>query len=135
MPEAFRLVADKGQLETVLVNVAANSRDAMPSGGRITFSAVRQTVEPEATGDTGLSSGSYIVIAVADTGCGMDQATLTRASEPFFTTKGVGRELASAWPLREVSLNNPAVVCISRARETLERPCRYGCRRRGHRSC
>ena len=45
MPEAFRLVADKGQLETVLVNVAANSRGtAMPSGGRITFSAVRQIV-------------------------------------------------------------------------------------------
>ena len=91
MPEAYRLVADKGQLETVLVNVAANSRDAMPSGGRITFSAIRDTAAPAATGDMGLSPGSYIVIAVADTGCGMDQATLAHASEPFFTTKGIGR--------------------------------------------
>ena len=53
MPEPFRLVADKGQLETVLVNIAANSRDAMPTGGRITFSAMRQTVEPAVTSTTG----------------------------------------------------------------------------------
>jgi signal transduction histidine kinase/CheY-like chemotaxis protein len=91
MPEPFKLFADKGQLETVLVNIAANSRDAMPSGGRITFSAARQSVLPVSNGSTDPSSGSYIVIAVADTGCGMDQAILSRASEPFFTTKGVGQ--------------------------------------------
>jgi PAS domain S-box-containing protein len=91
MQEPFWLTADKGQLETVLVNFAANSRDAMPTGGRITFSATRQTVEPAVMSTTELSPGSYIVIAVADNGCGMDQATLARASEPFFTTKGIGR--------------------------------------------
>jgi CheY-like chemotaxis protein len=63
----------------------------MPTGGRITFSATRQTVEPAVMSTTELSPGSYIVIAVADNGCGMDQATLARASEPFFTTKGIGR--------------------------------------------
>jgi CheY-like chemotaxis protein len=73
------------------VNLAANSRDAMPSGGRITFSATRQSVSPVVNDSTELSSGSYIVIAVADTGCGTDQAILSRASEPFFTTKGVGQ--------------------------------------------
>ena len=52
LPEPFRLLADKGQLETVLVNLAANSRDAMPSGGRITFSATRQSVSPVANGST-----------------------------------------------------------------------------------
>ena len=90
MPSQLRLVADKGQLETVLVNIAANSRDAMPAGGTITFSALR-TVEPVTSGAAGLSPGAYIVIAVTDTGCGMDHVTLTRASEPFFTTKGVGQ--------------------------------------------
>jgi PAS domain S-box-containing protein len=91
MPERFRLVADKGQLETVLVNIATNSRDAMPAGGSLTFTAERRTVEMEATGVAELSPGAYIMILVTDTGCGMDQATLFRASEPFFTTKGVGQ--------------------------------------------
>ena len=67
----------------------------MPSGGEIIFSAVRRTVEPATKGTMGLSPGSYIVIAMADTGCGMDQATLARAVEPFFTTKGVGQGTGS----------------------------------------
>jgi PAS domain S-box-containing protein len=91
MAERFQLVADKGQLETVLVNIATNSRDAMPSGGTITFTARRQLVSPDAARCVELQAGSYIVIAIADTGVGMDQTILARAAEPFFTTKGVGR--------------------------------------------
>jgi len=78
-------------LETVLVNIAANSRDAMPHGGAISFSAARRTIEPVEEGATELAPGSYIVISVADNGSGMDRTTLRRATEPFFTTKGIGQ--------------------------------------------
>ncbi len=83
------LLADRRQLETVLINLAANARDAMPGGGRLTLSAALE-FNPE-----GLSvevlPGPYIRIEAADTGHGMDAQTLARASEPFFTTKDVGR--------------------------------------------
>jgi len=88
MPPAF---VDRSQLETVLVNLATNARDAMPSGGRLSFSADRETLP--ATGQThpaGPRPGAYVRLAVADTGQGMDAATLRRATEPFFTTKGHG---------------------------------------------
>jgi signal transduction histidine kinase/ActR/RegA family two-component response regulator len=85
------LLADKGQLETVLVNLATNGRDAMPGGGRLTLSAEPESVS--AAGGAvpgGLPPGRYVRLAVADTGAGMDGATLGRAGEPFFTTKPVG---------------------------------------------
>ena len=83
-------LADKGQLEAVLVNLAANSRDAMQDGGAIVISAETETV---AAGQyaTGLQPGPYIRLAVADNGIGMDAALLKRAVEPFFTTKGPGK--------------------------------------------
>jgi CheY-like chemotaxis protein/anti-sigma regulatory factor (Ser/Thr protein kinase) len=77
------LTADKGQLETVLVNLATNARDAMESGGSLTFSA---SAEDTAMG----RPGRYVRIAVTDTGTGMDSATRARAMDPFFTTKGRG---------------------------------------------
>ncbi len=82
-------LADKAQLETALVNLAVNARDAMPEGGVLTISARAETV-PEAD-PTGRPTGSYIRITVTDTGRGMDAATLARAGEPFFTTKPLGR--------------------------------------------
>jgi signal transduction histidine kinase/CheY-like chemotaxis protein len=91
LTEPFRLFADKAQLETVLVNLAANSRDAMPGGGSIRLSTARHTVKPGEQVPGELSPGAYIVVTVADNGCGMDQATLARAAEPFFTTKPVGQ--------------------------------------------
>ena len=91
IPESLKLFADKGQLETVLVNIATNSRDAMPSGGRIGFSATSHKIEPSGQEAIELSPGSYVVITVIDNGCGMDRATLARVTEPFFTTKGVGQ--------------------------------------------
>jgi len=88
-------LVDRSQLETVLVNLATNARDAMPGGGRLVFSATLESVGEEAVADgsphpSGLAPGAYVRLAVADTGQGMDAATLARAGEPFFTTKGHG---------------------------------------------
>jgi signal transduction histidine kinase/FixJ family two-component response regulator len=88
--ERLKLVADRPQLETVLVNLVTNSRDAMPGGGTITFCFFREVVAPGSHHVAGLRPGSYVASVVADTGVGMDQTTLSRASEPFFTTKGRG---------------------------------------------
>ncbi|WP_301589917.1 hybrid sensor histidine kinase/response regulator [Sabulicella glaciei] len=85
------LLADKGQLETVLVNLATNARDAMPEGGTLRFVAAAETVTPDAPHPLGLAPGGYVRVAVSDTGTGMDAATLARVSEPFFTTKPEGR--------------------------------------------
>ena len=86
------LLADKGQLQTVLVNLAANARDAMPGGGTLTISAEVESVEAGgASFRPGLLPGRYVRLTVADTGEGMSADVLARASEPFFTTKGVGK--------------------------------------------
>jgi CheY-like chemotaxis protein/two-component sensor histidine kinase len=80
---------DPNQLELALLNLALNARDAMPLGGRLTISAHRERI---GVGDVpGLQPGDYVCIAERDTGEGMDEVTLKRATEPFFTTKGAGR--------------------------------------------
>jgi CheY-like chemotaxis protein len=81
--------ADPNQLELVLVNLMVNARDAMPHGGTITISARAEIVGERSV--PGLKPGSYVCITVTDTGGGMDAATLVRACDPFFTTKGVGK--------------------------------------------
>lgn len=85
------LLADKGQLETVLVNLATNARDAMPGGGELRFSAAFETVPGAALPAHGLRAGEYVRLCVADTGMGMDAEVLARACEPFFTTKDIGQ--------------------------------------------
>ena len=84
------LLADKAQLETVLVNLAVNARDAMPDGGTLLLAAAPDTVLGR-THPAGLAPGGYLRLSVSDTGTGMDAATLARASEPFFTTKPLGQ--------------------------------------------
>ena len=79
---------DPNQLELAVLNLALNARDAMPDGGRLRISAQRET---GATGSPSLEDGDYVRMTVTDTGTGMDEATLKRCSEPFFTTKEVGR--------------------------------------------
>jgi len=80
---------DPNQLELALLNLALNARDAMPLGGKLTISGHREQV---AIGDVpGLEPGEYVCITERDTGEGMDEVTLKRATEPFFTTKGAGR--------------------------------------------
>ena len=79
---------DPNQLELAILNLALNARDAMPDGGQLRIAAQR---EAAATGLASLEAGEYVRMAVTDTGTGMDEATLKRCSEPFFTTKEVGR--------------------------------------------
>jgi signal transduction histidine kinase/ActR/RegA family two-component response regulator len=93
-PNLPPLFADQAQLETVLVNLAVNARDAMPDGGTLTLYARCETVAgggPDGgTADAGPLPGDYLRLDMTDTGTGMDAATLARAAEPFFTTKGPG---------------------------------------------
>jgi CheY-like chemotaxis protein len=79
---------DPNQLELALLNLVINARDAMPDGGRVTIGAA---AERNSTGAPELDAGEFVCISVADTGIGMDDATLKRATEPFFTTKGTGK--------------------------------------------
>jgi signal transduction histidine kinase len=80
---------DPNQLELAVLNLALNARDAMPQGGRLTLAARHERVE--AANPHGLGVGDYVCVIVTDNGSGMDEATLQRAAEPFFTTKGVGK--------------------------------------------
>ncbi|HEY4200749.1 MAG TPA: PAS domain S-box protein [Devosiaceae bacterium] len=82
-------VTDGSQLETAILNLCVNSRDAMPNGGTIRIAASAHDFN--AYNDKGLAAGSYICVTVADSGEGMDEETLSKAMEPFFTTKGVGK--------------------------------------------
>ena len=94
------LFADKGQLETALVNLATNARDAMAEGGRLSLSVEPEIVGPnEPTHQAGLAAGRYVRLTVADTGAGMDAATLARAGEPFFTTKELGAGTGLGLPM------------------------------------
>jgi signal transduction histidine kinase len=80
---------DPNQLELALLNLALNARDAMPNGGSLTISARTDAI---GKGDIpGLAPGKYVCIAERDTGLGMEETTLKRATEPFFTTKGPGQ--------------------------------------------
>ncbi|WHQ68540.1 PAS domain S-box protein [Methylorubrum extorquens] len=86
LPLAF---VDASQLELALLNLTVNARDAMPDGGSITISAREERISTREA--AGLPVGSYVCLSVTDTGMGMSEETLAKATEPFFTTKGVGK--------------------------------------------
>jgi len=84
------ILADRGQLETALVNLGTNARDAMQEGGTLTLKAAAVETTDDGAHPAELAPGRYVRIDVADTGCGMTAATFARLAEPFFTTKPLG---------------------------------------------
>ncbi|MFW0754311.1 PAS domain S-box protein [Pseudomonas sp. H11T01] len=92
------VMADANQLELALLNLAVNSRDAMPEGGRILISAREEQV---ISNKDPLKPGSYIALSLTDDGEGMDETILARAAEPFFTTKGIGKGTGLGLPMAQ----------------------------------
>lgn len=90
--EVARVKADPGQLEQVVMNLAVNAKDAMPGGGRLLIETVNVEVdEGFAHRHAPMRPGSYVMLSVTDTGCGMDARTLSQIFEPFYTTKEQGK--------------------------------------------
>jgi two-component system cell cycle sensor histidine kinase/response regulator CckA len=90
--EKLTVMADSGQIKQVIVNLAINARDAMPSGGNLTIRTCRTMLDEEAARQYDLEKpGAYAVVSVYDTGAGMDGKTIEKIFEPFFTTKEIGK--------------------------------------------
>ena len=91
-PTLGRVMADQGQIEQVIMNLAANARDAMPNGGKLTIKTANAELDETYAGRSpAVRSGCYVQLAVSDSGIGMDAETKGHIFEPFFTTKGMGR--------------------------------------------
>ena len=89
-PQLGYVAADVHQFEQVLLNLAVNARDAMSPGGRLTVETANVDITEQQYVETGSSRGTHVMLAVSDTGVGMDEATRERVFEPFFTTKAPG---------------------------------------------
>lgn len=86
-PNLWSALIDALQLESAVLNLCINARDAMPNGGALSIETSNETIDAE----TDMGGGEFVAITVTDNGCGMDEATLARVFEPFFTTKDVGK--------------------------------------------
>jgi len=90
-PGLGKVKADPGQIEQVLLNLIVNARDAMPLGGKITIETSNVFISNENAQSHAATPGSYVMLAVSDSGCGMSSEVKERIFEPFFTTKGAGK--------------------------------------------
>jgi two-component system, cell cycle sensor histidine kinase and response regulator CckA len=89
--ELWRAKVDPGQLDQVILNLALNARDAMPLGGKLIIETANRGFEGEQFSGQQIPPGHYVLLAVSDTGCGMDAETRSHLFEPFFTTKTQGK--------------------------------------------
>lgn len=104
--------ADPNQMELAILNLAVNARDAMPAGGAIIIAAKEQSAE-----SVGLPDGRYVCLSVTDSGEGMDESTLIHATEPFFTTKGIGKGTGLGLPMVHGMIQQSGGKLVLRSRK------------------